>query len=141
MVNEHVYSILVPSSGCDLITSENKCFSYFNHSGINWNDARVNCRTWGGDLASIASAEENAAVVSIRSPSEAGSCWIGLNDIGTEGTFVWSDGSNSSYRNWVGGAPNNVGNEDCAHVGPITWNDLPCNNIHLCYYCSLSNGE
>ena len=137
------YSILflVPSRGCNLITSENKCFSYFSHPSINWYDARVYCQTWGGDLASIASAGENAAVDSIRSSSAVGSCWIGLNDIGTEGIFVWSDGSSSSYRNWDGGAPNNVGNEDCVHVGPNIWNDLPCNNIHLCYYCSLSNGE
>ena len=137
-----VYSILVPSSGCNLITSENKCFSYFNHSSINWNDARVNCQIWGGDLASIASADENAAVDSIRSSSIDGSCWIGLNDIETEGTFVWSDGSNSSYRNWAGSAPNNTGgNEDCAHVEPITWNDLTCNISLPCYYCSLLNGE
>ena len=141
MINEHVYSILVPSSGCNLITSENKCFSYFNHSSINWNDARVNCQTWGGDLASIASADENAAVDSIRSSSAAGSCWIGLNDIETEGTFVWSDGSNSSYRNWNDGEPDDFNDEDCVHVLPIIWNDLPCSHTLSCYYCSILNGK
>ena len=66
---------------------------------------------------------------------------VGLNDIGTEGTFVWSDGSNSSYRNWISGEPNNAGDEDCAHSQPITWNDLPCSQPVACYYCSLLNGE
>ena len=142
MMNEHVYSILVPSSGCNLITSENKCFSYFTHTGINWYDARVECQIWGGDLASIASAGENAAVVSIRSSSDEGSCLIGLNDIETEGTFVWSDGSSSSYRNWDDDEPNDdLGNEDCTHVRPTNWNDLPCDHLLNCYYCSLLNGK
>ena len=142
MMNEYVSSILVPSSGCNLITSENKCFSHFPYPTMNWYDARVNCQTWGGDLASIASADENAAVVSIGSYSIFDPCWIGLNDIETEGTFVWSDGSNSSYRNWNGGAPNNGENEDCALVELITWNAIPCNeSFSSCYYCSLLNGE
>ena len=134
-------SILVPSSGCDLITNENKCFSYFTNSGINWTDARVNCQSWGGDLASIANAGENVAVDSIRNSSASGFCWIGLNDIGTEGTFVWSDGSNSSYRNWNSIQPDNSGNEDCTNLGPITWNDLRCSYLLPCYYCSLLIGE
>ena len=134
---------LVPSSGCNLITSDNKCVSYFTHTGINWNDARDECQTWGGDLASIASAGENAASNSIRSYSEAGDCWIGLNDMGTEGTFVWSDGSSSSYRNWDDDEPNDLGgNEDCTQVRPtIPWNDLRCSDTLHCYYCSLSNGK
>ena len=141
MMDEHVDSILVPISGCDLITCKNKCFSYFSHSSINRNDARVNCQTWGGDLASIASAGENAAVDSIRSSSADGFCWIGLNDFDTEGTFVWSDGSGSSYRNWAVGQPNNFNDEDCAFVLPIFWDDLPCSHTLPCYYCSILIGK
>ena len=133
---------LVPSSGCNLITNENKCFSYFSHSGINWADAGVNCQSWGGDLASIANAGENAALDYIRNTGEPGGCWIGLNDIETEGTFVWSDGINSSYRNWISNQPDNTfGDENCVNLNPITWNDLPCNSNLLCYYCSLLSGE
>ena len=28
------------------------------------------------------------------------SCWIGANDKGTEGTEVWSDGTELDYTNW-----------------------------------------
>lgn len=31
--------------------------------------------------------------------------WIGMNDITTESTFLWTDGSTVSYTNWVNGAP------------------------------------
>lgn len=31
--------------------------------------------------------------------------WIGMNDINTESTFLWTDGSTVSYTNWANGAP------------------------------------
>ena len=46
--------------------------------------------------------------------------WVGLNDIATEGTFVWDDGEPLSDEMnqyiWDDGQPNNNGNEDCAEV-------------------------
>ena len=36
-------------------------------------------------------------------------CWIGFNDAAREGTFVWSDGSDSDYTNWNPPADNNQG--------------------------------
>ena len=35
-------------------------------------------------------------------------CWIGYNDIDNEGTFVWDDGSTSTYTNWADGEPNDA---------------------------------
>ena len=60
--------------------------------------------------------------------------WIGLNDIETEGTFVYVDGVRATQQNagWERGQPNNFGgNEDCAHVNRAgvpdnTANDSPC---------------
>ena len=34
-----------------------------------------------------------------------GDCWIGLSDVSIEGTYVWIDGSESTYREWNSGQP------------------------------------
>ena len=57
--------------------------------------------------------------------------WIGLNDISSEGSFVWEDGSSVSFTNWHSGEPNNGGGgEDCTQLNRYhptqTWNDEPC---------------
>ena len=36
------------------------------------------------------------------------SCWIGANDQATEGTQVWSDGTEIDYDDWKPGEPNNA---------------------------------
>ena len=82
--------------------------------------------------------------------------WIGANDIATEATWVWDNGttsgddnltdticnapsgncrpSNATWadgsRKWNNGEPNNSGNEDCANItrSDGTWNDLRCTN-------------
>ena len=65
-------------------------------------------------------------------------CWIGLNDLNAEGTFLWADGNSDSYRNWAVGEPNDQGNEDCAlmWVGGY-WDDDSCTATRGCYFCSL----
>lgn len=42
--------------------------------------------------------------------------WIGLNDLETEGNWVWIDGVQSTSANtfWYRTEPNNIGDEDCA---------------------------
>ena len=63
-------------------------------------------------------------------------CWIGINDIDINSTYIWADGSESTYRRWNSGEPSN-GNEDCGEI--ITsgyWNDQPCTHANLCYLCS-----
>jgi len=82
--------------------------------------------------------------------------WIGANDIATEATWIWDNGttsgddnltdticnapsgncrpSNATWadgsRKWNNGEPNNAGNEDCANItrSDGTWNDLRCTN-------------
>jgi hypothetical protein len=59
--------------------------------------------------------------------------WIGANDLATEGTFLWEDGTALAFTNWAPTEPNNGNNayqEDCAIIaGTRTtkqWDDRPC---------------
>ena len=72
-----------------------------------------------------------------------GSCWIGANDLETEGTFVWSDGTELDYTNWYPGQPNNVpsvnannvqGDEDAVELRIVcdpTWQCCPTRTCPL----------
>ncbi|XP_065841247.1 uncharacterized protein [Oscarella lobularis] len=105
---------------------QQSCYKYFL-SPKSWQDARAQCQADGGDLVSIANQEEYTFVQSLYS---SGFTWLGYNDIGHEGRFVWSDGSPYTFQKWSSIQPDNFGNEDCAHTHggepSSTWNDLPC---------------
>jgi len=58
-----------------------------------------------------------------------GNMFIGLNDIKSEGTFVWEDGSSihSGYSHWHKKEPNNDHDEDCVEIrSDNEWNDESC---------------
>jgi len=59
--------------------------------------------------------------------------WIGLNDIGTEGTFTWADDSAlGSYTNWNTGEPDSTAAapavQHCINLRAADgfWNDVLC---------------
>ncbi|KAI6661817.1 Phosphatidylinositol phosphatase PTPRQ-like isoform X2 [Oopsacas minuta] len=142
--HEHVYiscaPYIAPSYGCDAITNGGTCFSYFTtSSGVSWENARQRCNSWGYDLATVTSSQENSLLYNTRSSSSSADCWIGLHDLHSEGSYVWSGGSYSSYRNWNDGEPNNLYDEDCVHFfDSIYWNDLLCTLTLNCYFCSAN---
>lgn len=88
---------------------------------MTWPDASNYCKSQGGELASIHSEEANNFIRAAcqRSVTAMGgiqdghdSCWIGANDRDTEGTEIWSDGTEIDYDDWHEGEPNNVVNRD-----------------------------
>ena len=95
---------------------------------LNWSDARAKCQLHGGDLISITSKEEETRIRSMISELPSGKTfWCGLNDRAEEGKFVWSDGSEYSYKNWRDGEPNDKWGEDCTvSTTAMDWNDLGC---------------
>lgn len=105
-----------------------------------WAAAREDCLARGGDLVSAGDAASWAAVRDAALTVLWQPFWIGLNDRGDEGSFVWSDGRAVRYTAWSRGEPNDAGrNEDCVQATPWTgglWNDLDCRR-ELAYLCSL----
>jgi hypothetical protein len=85
-------------------------------------------------LAAIKDGAENdwirRAVVA-QDPSGNPAMYIGLNDIASEGAFVWSTGEPLTYLNWGLNEPDNFLNEDAAQMyAPNgTWNDIPKTSI------------
>ena len=135
------YTHIVPTSGCDAISSGGTCYSYFTSTaGIDWADARLQCVSQGYDIATIKSSEDNTLVY--NTVTSGITCWIGIHDINIEGTFVWADGSSNSYRNWDTGQPDNyVGYQDCGVMwAQGYWDDAGCAATYGCYFCG-SNGK
>jgi hypothetical protein len=55
-------------------TRSDKVFTFYS-TGLSWPNARLQCQSLGGDLATITSLQENNAIVGAGFPS--GSFWIG----------------------------------------------------------------
>jgi len=99
------------------------------------------------DLVRIDTAAENDFV---RSHID-GDWWIGASDQGTEGAWVWAIGGSQFwsgqangnavgglFSRWDGGQPNNLGNEDCAHLAPDgDWLDDSCSDSEE-YICEFA---
>ena len=99
-----------------------------------WLEARAVCSDWGGDLVSIESAAEEAAL----SARYASNIWIGANDRAQEGAMVWSTGAPVVYTNWSEGQPDDyLGGEDCIEKWIVNgqWNDRPCDGNAQLFIC------
>jgi cysteine-rich repeat protein len=109
-------------------TTTAHCYRADPMATATWDAARAACQAWGGDLAAIGSAAENALVAGLIQTSS----WIGATDAAVEGAFGWSSGELWMYTNWALGEPNDSAGEDCTELyGPETtlpaqWNDLLC---------------
>jgi hypothetical protein len=101
--------------------------TYYLLSNATWNDSEAKAISLGGHLATINDAAENQWVYDTFDPLLPGcgdTLWIGFNDAGQEGNFVWASGQPVTYTNWEAGQPDNAhGGEDFAHIW--TQYDLP----------------
>ena len=64
--------------------------------------------------------------------------WLGLNDISTEGDFIWADRGAGNFTAWAKNQPNNFREEDCVYALGVEhnykWNDVKCSDCHQ-YTC------
>ena len=100
---------------------------------ITWAQAQSEAVLWGGNLVTINdSAEQAWLTVQYASVSNP---FIGMNDLASEGDWVWSSGEPVTYTNWAPGEPNNwLGVEDIAVMNwgsAGSWNDLPTPTISI----------
>ncbi|XP_058500083.1 macrophage mannose receptor 1 [Solea solea] len=129
-------------SGWTPAATRNVCYKIYKKDlsqRKTWHEALAFCKSIGGDLMSIHSAQdlENAQF----SFSEA--FWIGFNNLDTSQGFVWTDGSANDYEDWIYGEPNNANeNEHCTEFliyYTKRWNDVDCENAKN-WICQISKG-
>ena len=107
-----------------------------------WSGSQGICAALGANLPSIHSQEVNVYVQSLHGGEHS---WLGLSDINTEGTFVWSDGTPFDFHYWAKHQPNNFHNEDCVHTlglfhnSKYKWNDVNCTDCHR-FTCKKGKG-
>jgi len=108
-----------------------------------WFTAENNAVALGGHLVTINDAAEQDWLIATFGTKL--HYWIGFNDIGTEGNWVWVSGEPVTYTNWMDGEPNNWAEEDVAvmnwsrtdwrgqPVPPFQWNDwcFTCSNVGI----------
>lgn len=129
----------------NFLPSNGHYYQYVPALGITWQNAKIaaeNSTYYGlqGYLATITADDE--AQLSGEQASGAG--WIGGSDEETEGVWKWMtgpeagtifwnggpNGNSPNYAKWNTNEPNNLGNEDYAHITapgvgiPGSWNDL-----------------
>ena len=157
---------------CDLLFSPIKCFIslvvfvFFNNrvnctitetrgtyyirilddtNTYNWFYAKDYCsRNYGTSLASVHSDEEESDLASILDDS-GDRIWIGYNDMRSEGTWIWTDGSINDEDfeiNWNDGEPNNSGGDQhCANYYPSSGtfkvDDTSCFNTNAQFACNI----
>ena len=107
-----------------------------NNDKMHWQKVAAYCRSLGGTLACITSAQENKVVASMVS-SYGKPCWIGGNSLENVGKFVWETGEAFSYTNWKTGEPNNKGgNERFIRMSPNgLWDD--CEDDSYAFICEF----
>ncbi|SNR42027.1 gliding motility-associated C-terminal domain-containing protein [Lutibacter agarilyticus] len=141
----------ITAGEANYLPSTDHYYEYVSDIGITWKNAKIaaEARTYydrQGYLATITSIEE--AILS--GDQAAGAGWIGGSDEAVEGTWRWVTGPETGKSFWFGDGngttvgtdipfaywntsnnePNNLGDEDFAHVtapgigDPGSWNDL-----------------
>lgn len=122
----------------DAFTWNSSSYYLYNNCET-WEEAREYCKSLGGQLAIIASADENAALYSYVTGQGYTNVFFGASDAIEEGNWKWSDGHSMSYTNWHSGEPNSEssGEDYVMFLDKFTdgtWNDSVFNSgsVFIC---------
>ncbi len=117
--------------------------------GLSWAESGALCQGWGAELAKVESEVENEFLV-MSAPGGA-ALWLGADDIRTEGSWSWFDGSPlpQAHSAWASGQPDDDGptklGEDCLHLTsmsmffPGDWNDDDCERTDYGLACEAQH--
>uniref|UniRef100_A0A3B1JAS5 C-type lectin domain-containing protein n=1 Tax=Astyanax mexicanus TaxID=7994 RepID=A0A3B1JAS5_ASTMX len=102
-----------------------------------WWEALRYCRENHVDLVSVHTEGIQRWVETVARNASTDNVWVGLRHTCAQG-WIWSDGSNSSYRDWNTGEPNNKESEICIQLqgtNGYRWADVACHwpNPFVCY--------
>lgn len=111
-----------PGGVSDPIVNPTNGHSYQLLASSSWTQSEAQAVALGGHLVTINDEAEQDWVYATFSAfgGISRSLWIGLNDIASEGTFVWASGEPVTYTRWSPGEPNGAqGSIDEADYGMI----------------------
>ncbi|MEO8698840.1 MAG: C-type lectin domain-containing protein [Kofleriaceae bacterium] len=117
-----------PCSGGDqsMVAPDGSCFVFFGQT-TTYAAAKLACESIDAHLAVLTTAALDTAAEAFVGTNDT---WIGLDDLATEATFVWVDGTPLAFANFHAGEPNDSGGEDCAVIAGLRtgkqWDDRPC---------------
>lgn len=98
----------------------------------NWFVAREVCISYGKSLLEIHTAEENQDAEALLQKYELKNAWIGVNDLGEEDQYHWTNGRNVLNQFWAPGSwDEKGGSQDCVAITgnekhPKNWYDREC---------------
>ena len=96
----HIYMGDVYNVAGNIVSTNGAPSFKFFPQKLDWFDARSVCVSLGGDLASIHSEEETAAISAILPSADWYSyAWIGMQDVIENGEWLWCDGTPMDYEN------------------------------------------
>ncbi len=80
--------------------------------------AAADAASKGGRIAGFPSASDYLRVAGKARQTTQGYLWIGLSDATIEGTWVWTDGSATTYTRWLAGQPDGAAAENNTIIAP-----------------------
>uniref|UniRef100_A0A3B3BT12 Macrophage mannose receptor 1-like n=2 Tax=Oryzias melastigma TaxID=30732 RepID=A0A3B3BT12_ORYME len=98
--NSTVRPTVTPKGGCEFPWRKfnSKCFNIIKDQRVTWFNARQTCMGMNGNLASIASREEQAFLVAQMADAPTTDLWIGFHSFFEDG-FYWTNGQKRSFTN------------------------------------------
>ncbi|XP_062568493.1 perlucin-like protein [Saccostrea cucullata] len=121
-----------PSCPHGWVYNDSSCYAFISDYPMDWNEAMMYCRALQAKLVEIETASENGFLrLHLLDNKATGHYWIGLNDILSEGEWVWmSYQQTPTYTDWSPGQPDNYQqHEDCTLLWGATrfhWDDALC---------------